>query len=151
IITLSNPDNAMLGPVAAHTYTILDSGPSLGFESLTSSGAEGVTGSLIVVLNSAATGAVTVRYAVTGGTAGKGADYTLAAGQLRFDPGETRKSISLPTANDTLSEAAETVQVTLSAPVNAVLRSATTHVYTIVDNDAPSAVSFVDRASTGSE
>src|SRR5213079_922758 len=107
-------NNASLGAITTHTYTILDndSPPSVSFTSATSSGAESVTPANLAVSLSAASGkTVTLSYAVSGGTAtGGGVDYTLASGTLIFAPGVTSQNISFTVVNDTLDEDDETIQ-----------------------------------------
>jgi hypothetical protein len=55
---------------------------------------------------------------------------------LTFDPGQTTRSINLTIINDALAEGNETIQITLSNPINAILGSTTVHTYTITDNDS---------------
>ena len=82
IVTLSSPTNATLGSRAAHTYTINDNDtvgyPAVQFSTTTSSGSESVTpANVTVTLSASSSQVVTVNYAVTGGTATQGTDYTL--------------------------------------------------------------------------
>jgi fibronectin type 3 domain-containing protein len=152
-VTLSAPVNATLGANTVHTYTITDNdGPTVAFSVTSSSGLESVTpANLAVALSASSPQTVTVNYTVTGGTAtGGGVDYTLTAGTLTFNPGVTTQNIAIAIVNDTLSEAGETIQVTLSAPVNATLGANTVHTYTITDNDGP-AVAFSVTSSSGLE
>jgi hypothetical protein len=160
IVTLSNPTNAQLGTNSVDTYTIInDDGttPTVQFASRASSGSESTTSvSLNVILSNAAAQTVTVQYAVSGGTAtpvgAQGAgDYTLAPGTLSFAPGETSKDIPLSVVNDTIDETDETVIVTLSNPTNATLGAASSHTYTIIDDDNPPSVQFTSTGTSGSE
>ena len=64
---------------------------------------------------------VSVRYATSDGTAESGADYEAVSGALRFESGETRKTVSVPVMNDTHNEGSETLTLTLSDPFGAVL------------------------------
>ncbi len=61
-------------------------------------------------------GRILVNYATSNGTAVAGEDYAAASGQLIFNDGETRKTITIPILQDTEVESDETFQVTLSAP-----------------------------------
>ncbi|MBT3376246.1 MAG: hypothetical protein HN742_34240 [Lentisphaerae bacterium] len=93
-----------------------------------------------VTLTPAAGVTVTVDYAVTGGTAvpdagRSGGDFSLAAGQLEFLPGDTQKLIELNVSDDAQIEDAETVVITLSSPSNAALGTTTEFTYTITDED----------------
>ena len=154
IVTLSGPSNATLGTNTTYTYTITDNDmPTVQFQAASSSGSESVTSvSLPVTLGSASSQTVTVQYAVTGGTAtGGGVDYTLAAGVLTFTSGQTTQNIPVTVVNDTLNENDETIVVTLSSPVNAVLGTNTTHTFAIQDNDPAPTVQFTLTSSNGSE
>ena len=109
--------------------------PTVQFALATSSGAESVTpANLEVTLSSASVSTVTVDYAVTADTATGGVDYTLAAGTLTFVPSDTSENIAITVADDALVEGDETIEVTLSNPVNATLGTKTVHTYTIEDN-----------------
>jgi len=139
VVALSNPTSTgadlVLGEPNEHTYTIEDTRPGVGFQIDSSSGWEDVSPADITVnLSFASTKTVTVDYAATGGTAtGGGVDYTLDAGTLTFNPGETSKTISIAVVDDGVVEDPETVVITLSNPDNAKLRAITEHTYTIVD------------------
>jgi hypothetical protein len=153
-ITLSAPSNATLGSTLTHTYTILDNDnvPAISFTTASSSGSESVTSvNLGVTLSNASTEAVTVNYAISGGTATNGQDYTFTTGTLTFAPGETSKNVPLSIIDDTIDEPDETVQISLSSPVNGVLGTNPTHTYTILDNDAAPTVAFAAATSSGSE
>lgn len=112
--------------------------PEIQFSAISSSKAEsaGVVNLQIVV--SAAPGSnATVDYAVTGGTAtGGGVDYALANGTATILPGSVSTQISVAITNDTIVEPDETVIITLSNPVNAILGANNTHTLTVVDDDA---------------
>ncbi len=126
--------------------------PTVQFTSATGSGSESVTTVNIPVSLSAASGqTVTVQYAVTGGTAtGGGVDYTLAAGQLTFNPGVTSQNIVMTVVDDSLPESNETVIITLSSPTNATLGTNTTYTYTIIDNDTAPMPTFVAAGAVAS-
>jgi RHS repeat-associated protein len=138
IVTLSNPANATLGTNAVHTYTINDNddAPTVAFSATSSNGAENATPATMAVTLSAASGqAVTVDYALTGTATGGGTDYTLANGTLTINAGDTSKDLSAAIINDSRHETDETIIVTLSNPINAVLGTNTVHTFTILDND----------------
>jgi len=85
--------------------------------------AEGNSGNSNLVLNVTRTDvstAFSVDYAVTGGTAEAGTDYTLASGTLNFTAaGPATLPINISVIGDTQVEPNETVIVTLSGVVNA--------------------------------
>ncbi len=81
---------------------------------------------------------VSVGYATANGTATAGSDYTQTAGTLVFAPGQTSKSVVVPTLGDETFEADETFTLTLSNPVNATIGTATA-TGTITNDDAATA------------
>ena len=82
---------------------------------------EDATIDFAVTLSRAASAAVTVAYATADGTATAGADYTRTSGKLRFAPGETVKTVSVPVLDDAHDEGAETFILRLSAASGAVI------------------------------
>jgi len=140
VLELSNPagGEVHLGGVNRHTYTIFDSPPEIAFESEASENLEKTPAAKILVNLSQPSGqAVTVEYAVTGGTAaGGGVDYILPDGTLTFNPGETANFISVRLRNNDEIEDNRTILLKLSNPTNATLGSVTQHTVTILDDDA---------------
>ena len=123
-----------------YTFTITNNdsppAPQVGFAGISASGAESLPPAPIVVsLSAAQISAVTVGYAVTGGTATTTSDYTLASGTLTFAPGETAKLLPASIINDADLESDETFVVTLSNPTGAALSANSQHTYTIIDDD----------------
>jgi len=137
-LELSNPDGpgAVLG-IAQHTHTISDAIPQIGFANATGSTVENVTPAVIeVMLSYASNEAITVNYAVTGGTAkGGGVDYTLTGGSLQFEPGTVTKYITMQIVDDDMTETDKTVILRLSNPTNATLGTERTHTFTIFDDE----------------
>ena len=72
-----------------------------------------------VTLSRAASGTVEVAYATADGTATAGADYTRTGGELRFAPGETAKTVSVPVLDDAHDEGEETLTLRLTAATGA--------------------------------
>ena len=109
--------------------------PTVGFASVISFGLESSDTSLIpVTLAYPEGGVVEVDYAVTGGTAARNSDYILADGTLTLSATQTTQNIVIAIDDDAISEGAETVRITLSNPVNAILGT-TQHTFTIDDDD----------------
>lgn len=133
-LNLSTPTNATLA-VTSVTGTITNDDttptpppqPSLAIAPV--SIAEGNSGvspmSFTVTLSAAATSAVTLNYATSDGTATAGGDYAASSGTLTFNPGETTKTITVNVNGDTTVEADETLSLTLSSAVGAVIANAT--------------------------
>ncbi|MBN1674572.1 MAG: DUF2341 domain-containing protein [Kiritimatiellae bacterium] len=109
---------------------------TVGFTEEKSSGSESATPAVLEVrLSSASSLEVCVDYAVAGGSATDGVDYTLVAGTLTFAAGQTATNIEIAVAGDGDPEPDETVDLLLSNATNATLATAE-QVYTIVDDDA---------------
>ena len=72
---------------------------------------------------------------VVNGIASERCDYGSTAGTLRFGPGETTKSFTIPIVNDGLIEGNETFSIALSSPSGMTLASPQLATVTINDND----------------
>src|SRR6185295_8087808 len=139
--------SALLGvqPAAVLTLNDNDQGGMIRFGAASYTVAEGGTASLTVLRSGAnLASAVTVDYAVTGGSAlGGGTDYTLVAGTLSFAAGLASRTIAVPTVNDSRLEGPETVVITLSNPTGgAALGAPAMTTLTIADNDTAGTVQF---------
>ena len=131
-VVLSSPSGATISRATA-TATITDDDdatvPQLPNVSIgNASKAEGNSGTsnmtFTVTLSKAATGAVTVNYATSNGTATAGQDYTAATGTVTFAAGETSKTITVAVTGDATVEPTETFTVTLSNPTGATIATA---------------------------
>jgi len=147
ITVISNHGRKIAGLSEVRFYA----GDSVGFETEASSDFEGVTpAEIAVVLTNGQAEAVTIDYAVSGGTATAGQDFTLAAGTLVFNPGETAKTISINIVNDGTDEDDETIELTLSNLSGGEVELGTAeHIYTIIDPRPK--VSFDTESSSGLE
>jgi len=109
---------------------------AIGFDSAASGALESVSPALLTVsLPESQTETFTVDYSVTGGSAIRNVDYTLADGTLTFSAGQTTRTISISIVNDGVDEDDETIIVTLSNPTgpDAILGEISQHTYTIKD------------------
>jgi len=146
VIQLSDAAGASPGAQMTHVFDLSDDdgGPDaalqIGFVQASGSGPEN-SGSapLLVALSAPSPGLVTVQYAVTGGTATNGADFSLTDGTLTFPAGASAMVIPNELIFDAATEAPETFTVTLSAPAGAALAGQTSHTFTILNS--PSAIS----------
>jgi hypothetical protein len=136
-LALSNPVGAALGARSTSVLTILTDNPALQFSASTYTVAESKGKLVITVTRSApTTGAVTVSYATSNGTALAGSDYSAAAGTLTFNSGVTKQTFTILISNDTLVEPSETVNLTLSSPGGgAILGARSSAVMTITSED----------------
>ena len=82
---------------------------------------EGDGATFAVELTGTAAVPVTVTFSTSDGTAREGLDYLGRRATLTFQPGETRKTISVTVVDDAQAEGAETFSVTLGNPVNGVI------------------------------
>ena len=80
---------------------------------------------------------VAVEFSTADGTALAGSDYEAASGTLTFAPGETSKTIIVPTVNDLVTEDDETFVVNLSNPTGGATLADGQGVATIIDVEAP--------------
>ena len=114
--------------------------PTVRFDSVSASDLEGSGSSrtvyLMLVLSSPIDQAATVSYSVTGGTAtGGGVDYTLSPGTATIPAHSAIGDIPIIVVGDGVHEPDETIIVTISDPVNAVLGPNAVFTYTIRDDD----------------
>jgi hypothetical protein len=109
----------------------------LQFDSATYSVKEDA-GSITITVNriNGTSGAASVDYATSDGTATDGSDYTGASGTLNWAAGEGgAKTFTVDIINDTLVEKAETINLTLSAASGASLGTPNTATITIEIDD----------------
>ena len=74
-----------------------------------------------VTLSDPSAQTVTVNFSTADGTAYAPGDYATLSGTVTFSPGETSKTVAVAVKADSVSEAAETFGLNLSAPSNAAL------------------------------
>ncbi len=141
-LDLSNAGPAGDGHLGTRTHAVLsivddDSLHAFSVESYTVDEGAG-TATITVKRTGLTTGATSVHFATSDGTATAGQDYDPAQGVLNFAAGETERTFTVPITEDTLDEPDETVNLTLSGPdpaPGARLGTPSTAVLTIVDND----------------
>jgi azurin len=134
VLSAPAPAGVVLGNPSATIVTI-PANDVVAFTTTSVSVAEtSATATFTVKLNGASTQSVAVNYATSNGTATAGADYTAKSGTLLFAAGETTKTFTVPITNDLDPESSETVNLTLTNPVNASLGTSTATL-TILAND----------------
>jgi hypothetical protein len=92
-------------------------------------------------------GAASVDYVTSNGSAVSGKDYAQSLGTLRFAPNETTKTFVVFIIDDVFQEPPETVNLFLTNPVATTLGSTPTAVLTINSNDATTGANPVDANS----
>ncbi|MEC4813836.1 MAG: Calx-beta domain-containing protein [Scytonema sp. PMC 1069.18] len=136
-LTLSNPnltdppESSIITTNTAAVTIVNDDKPNITIGDVIIN--EGETANFTVNLSAASNQSITVSYATAAGTATSG-DYTTATGTITFNPGETTKTISVATTDDTISEETETFFVNLSNANGATISDGQ-GVATINDND----------------
>ena len=115
------------------------------------SGSEGGTLTFTVTLSVASEDTVGVTWTASAGgvsdTADTGDLAGTLTGTLSFAPGDTSKTFTVSTTEDTTDEADETFTVTLSSPANATLGDAS-GTGTINDDDGAPSLSVADAAAS---
>ena len=146
-----DPLNGLTKP-RINVLAALNELPAVQFSSLSYTAGEGSGRATITVSRTGvAVGTLTVTYAISDGTATAGSDYTAKTGKLSFTAAQTTKTFIVSIRNDTVNEADETINLTLSAPVGGLLGDQSTAVLTVTDNDAPGVIQFNSTTYTVGE
>jgi len=103
-----------------------------------------------VILSKPAEEAISVAFAVTGGTANRPNDYLLTDGTLTFAIGDVEKTIDIMVGPDAMAEPDETIELTLSNPTGGAALGLAMHTVTISANVLPR-VTFSAPTSSGDE
>ena len=113
--------NNVRGAISAYrTQTIANLPGSLQFTNTAYSGAEGANLTFTVSRASGSSGAVSVNYTVTAGSATAGTDFTVANGTLAWASGDSaNKSFNVALSADAAVEGIESFTATLSSPSGA--------------------------------
>lgn len=138
-VNLTSPTNAVISDGSGTgTITDDDDPPTVSISNQTvTEGNSGVVNAVFAVALSGASGkTVTVQAGTSDGSATQPSDYGSTSDTITFSPGQTSQSFSVPVNGDTTVEPDETFTVTLSAPANASLGTATA-TGTIVNDDSP--------------
>ena len=146
-LTLSGATHATLGDSTA-TGTIEDDDENLPTLDVSDASAtEGDDVEFMVSLSAASSQKVTVGYAMSGGTATSGTDFTDASGTLEFAAGATSKTVSVATTEDTADEEDETFTLTLSGATHATLGDSTATGTIEDDDETPPTLSVSDASA----
>ncbi|MGI0491216.1 Calx-beta domain-containing protein [Alkalinema pantanalense CENA528] len=141
-VNLSSPTNATLGTSkGTATLTNDDStSPKLSINNVRiTEGNAGTKNAVFTVSLAAATSkTVALKYATANGQAIAGSDYNAISGNLSFNPGETRKTISVPIRGDGTVEGDESFYVNLTNLTNATF-AVSRGTGTIVNDDTATA------------
>lgn len=154
-VTMDGNDRILVGGRIFATSTHYDmavarlSLPGVQFNAPTYSASESTASATITVSRSGSpSGAISVDYASSDGTASSGSDYTAAGGTLNWSDGDTAdKTFAIAISDDALDEDDETVELTLSNATGTSLGIQNTAVLTIMDDDPPPSLSISDASA----
>jgi hypothetical protein len=141
-------DSTHGGSTSGPLSQVIDNLPVIALASATAHAVEG-SGTIHITVNrtGVTTGASSVSYTTSDGTAVAGTDYTTSAGTLNFVAAQTTGTIDIVlSADDLTAENAKTITLTLSSPSGATLGTAVATV-TILDNDTHVADFTADGSS----
>ena len=127
--------------------TINDNDASPSFSVNDVSVTEGGNLSFVVTKSGSTNRSFNVNYATSNGTA-QSNDYTAKSGTLTFAAGDTSKTVTVPTANDSVDEVNQTVKLTLSNVTGGATLSDSQGIGTINDNDASPSFSVNNVSAT---
>lgn len=131
------------------SYVVTGAGPGTPTPTLNigdASVTEGGNLAFTVTLSPSATGTVTVNYITSDGTAAASSDYTATSGTLTFLAGQTSKTVTVATVDDSVSEPTETMLVALASPTGGAIIGATAGTGTINDNDVSGMIAITDAS-----
>jgi hypothetical protein len=137
LVNLSSPTGGATITTAQGSGTINDNdaaAPSLAISNATAV-TEGGTLTFTVNKTGTTSSSYSVNYATASGTATSGTDFAATSGTLTFLPGDTTKTITVATIDDTIVESSETVLVNLSSPTGGATIITAQGSGTINDND----------------
>lgn len=148
-VTTGLRDDALLGATTNAVLTILEDDGVIGLVSPTFSVTENGGIATITLRRAGGTSRqVSVDFVTSDGTALAGADYTAVSNRLTFVAGQTVASVAVPILDDSLSEGAETVNLTLINPTNVFLGQSTATLTIVDDELAPGVVAFATNSYT---
>ena len=110
---ICTPDDV---PLAAAATATIPGPPGLSVADAEVEEGSGATLAFAVTLSRASSSDVSVDYATVNGSAEAGKDYEATSGVLRFQPGDTEKTVSVPILDDSEDEGDETLTLILTDP-----------------------------------
>ena len=154
-MTLTTPvGGATMGGTAVTTTITDDDSPgTLTFSTASASVAENVgTVLLTATRTGGSVGAVSATVSASGTATGGGTDYTYTPTTVSWAAGDaTDKTVTITVVNDALTEASETVIMTLTTPVGGATIGGTAVTTTITDDDSPGTLAFSTASASVAE
>jgi hypothetical protein len=148
-VNLGGPEHGIIDDGSAIGTIEANTAPGFYIDDVQVVEANGGTGTVpanavfTVNLNGGSDRLVTVNYSALGGTALSRKDFKPKKGKLKFLPGTTTQTITVPIVGETMSESNEAFVVNLSRPVNAVIIRGQGR-GTILDDDALPTITITD-------
>lgn len=133
---------------ATRTGTINENDTAPSFAINNSSATEGSSITFTVTKTGTTALSHDINYASSSGTATSGTDFTATSGALTFTSGQTTRTFTVATTNDSAAESNETLNITLSSATNGATISDSSGVGTINDNDSPIVLTNADGTLT---
>ena len=146
-VNLSNPDFAEIADATAiGTITDNDPPPSISVADAATQSEGDAVSAFQMTLSAPSGKSITVSYATANGSAQAPGDYTAKSGTVTFNPGQTTKTISVASVEDSLDETDETFTFAISdpAPADPVTIADSSGSATITDDDLPPSVAVAD-------
>src|SRR6185295_12473706 len=131
----ATPGTAITAPVATGTIVNDDPQPVISITGGANGEGNGQVFTLTRVGDAQADQSVSFTTSVLAGDTGQASDIVATSGIVTFSQGDTVKTITIPTVQDTLFEPAETFSVVLSAPTNGALLGTANAQGTILNDD----------------
>ena len=146
-VVLSRPSVPAGIATGSATGTINDNDATLAVGNASALEGAGLTFSVTRTGYSGA--AATVSFATASGTAAAPGDFTAASGTVTFAAGETTRTVTVQTVDDSVIEPTETFRLTLSGQSSGLVPGTMSGTGTINDNDASYAISGATVAEGG--
>ncbi|MBL8828616.1 MAG: cadherin-like domain-containing protein [Planctomycetaceae bacterium] len=152
VFTLDVASDAQLGSTDTHTLTIVDNDPlPVASFALASSKRDESIGTVNVLVTLSAVSGRDVTLPFTLGGSASGTDYTIASNSVVIPAGQLTAAIPVAVVDDSLTEALETVTLSLNSTPTASLGAIVNHTLTIVDNDIVPTIQFTTLGQSVNE
>jgi subtilisin family serine protease len=152
-VTISDAGAAATTNTTGVTTTTNSSGITLTSAPVTEGNSGRTSATFTVALAAASATPVTLSYATANGSAFAGRDYLARSGTLRFAPGETMKTVTVPVLSNTKIDGNRTFDLVLSSGIGSTQKPVGRFGTTIIDDDGlvarGLAFASVDSAAAG--
>jgi sugar lactone lactonase YvrE len=139
--TIANDDSSI--QLSASNYSIAESGNSLNISVTRIGDVSAAATATYATMDTAGPSSCDV----ISGIASSRCDYLSALGTLKFNAGQTSKTISIPIIDDAYAEGSETFTVELGSPSIGTLGTAPSATVTITDNESSNGPNPIDQAN----